>query len=151
MKVASWTIFLVCRTAKRFVFMFYLNYFLMKQYCIFIYFLKKRCQRLKVKGKLREKRIKLKVSNGRRWRWWNAWDLITYNCKQRFISEAVPFQWLSEPTHFNLSNKNALNLCNGGPLMARPFGLWMNAKSAHLKANLLSKKDLQRRLFPFVF
>lgn len=41
-----------------------IKYFLVKQYCIFIYFFKKRCQRLKVKGQVErwgEKGIKLKV------------------------------------------------------------------------------------------
>ena len=81
MEDTSWTIFLVCRTSKV-QFYVLLEYSLMKQYCIFIHFSKKRCQRLKVKGQVERKKDKIK-SNGRRWRWWDAWDLNIYKLQTK--------------------------------------------------------------------
>lgn len=138
------TIFLVCRTSKV-QFYVLLDYFLMKQYCIFIHFFKRRCQRLKVKGQVeRKKRIKLKVSNGRRWRWWNAWNLNIYKLQTSLFLKSFPSSgFWSLPIStciFVLSDKNALILCNWGPQMACPFGLWMNAKLVYLTVNFAVRK-----------
>lgn len=50
-----------------------------------------------------------------------------------------------------LSSKHVLTLWNGGPLMACPFGLWMNAKLAHLRANFAVRKGPTKEAFSLKF
>lgn len=146
----AWAVSLVCWACKRLTFMFHSNISWWNKAVYFINFFKKRDVRgWRSKVKLRQKRIKLKASHGRRWRWWNAWDLIVYKLQMKVIlwSSSLAVSW-SLPTSaciLALSNKHALTLWHGGLLMVCPLVYeWMNVKLVHLlvKPILLSERGM---------
>lgn len=145
----SWAVFLVCWACKRCTFMFHSIISWWNKAVSSINFLKRDVRGWRSKVKLRQKRIKLKASHGRRWRWWNAWDLIIYKLQMKVIlwSSSLAVSW-SLPTSaciLALSNKNALILWHGGLLMVCPLVYeWMNVKLVYLlvKPILLSERDM---------